>query len=227
MVEGRGDEREVAQWRRDRENWQVKLDRLAAERDRELARVASRYEEITPHSFPVAVIFVVPAAGGDPMRPRRASNGGSARVARREAHIEWLRLIEVSGPFLSVPVLTAEWPDLEPLDVRHRDALRRAHVDVAGRAATVQAWIAFVLEDLLGWQEAGPVRRRHGPRWPWTCPSTRRRSPRRSRSRDPASGEVRLLGLVSDGLPGGAGARVRLARDPRRPARPAVPRPRR
>ena len=44
VVEGRGDEREVAQFRRDRENWQVKLDSLAAKRDRELARVASRYD---------------------------------------------------------------------------------------------------------------------------------------------------------------------------------------
>jgi superfamily II DNA or RNA helicase len=60
VLEGRGDEREIAQWRRDRENWQVKLDTLAASRDRELARVASRYEQITPHSFSVAVIFAVP-----------------------------------------------------------------------------------------------------------------------------------------------------------------------
>ena len=60
VVEGRGDEREIAQFRRDRENWEEKLDALAADRDRELARVASRYEEITPHSFPVAVIFAVP-----------------------------------------------------------------------------------------------------------------------------------------------------------------------
>jgi superfamily II DNA or RNA helicase len=60
VVEGRGDEREIAQWRRDRENWQVRLDELAAKRERELARVTSRYEQITPHSFPVAVIFAVP-----------------------------------------------------------------------------------------------------------------------------------------------------------------------
>ena len=60
VVEGRGDEREIAQYRRDRENWQAKLDDLAAKRDRELARVSSRYAEITPHSFPVAVIFAVP-----------------------------------------------------------------------------------------------------------------------------------------------------------------------
>lgn len=60
VVEGRGDEREIAQWRRDRDNWQVKLDELAVKRERELARVTARYEQITPHSFPVAVIFAVP-----------------------------------------------------------------------------------------------------------------------------------------------------------------------
>lgn len=60
VVEGRGDEREIAQWRRDRDNWQLRLDELAAKRERELARVAARYQEVTPHSFPVAVIFAVP-----------------------------------------------------------------------------------------------------------------------------------------------------------------------
>jgi hypothetical protein len=60
VVEGRGDEREIAQWRRDRENWEKRLRELESKRDAELARVASRYAEITPHSFPVAVIFAVP-----------------------------------------------------------------------------------------------------------------------------------------------------------------------
>jgi superfamily II DNA or RNA helicase len=60
VVEGRGDERELAQWRRDRDNWQRRLDDLAARRARELARVDARYAEITSHSFPVAVIFAVP-----------------------------------------------------------------------------------------------------------------------------------------------------------------------
>ena len=60
VAEGRGDERELAQWRRDRENWASKLDRLTAERERELARVSARYRDIRRHSFPVAVIFVVP-----------------------------------------------------------------------------------------------------------------------------------------------------------------------
>lgn len=60
VVEGRGDEREIAQYRRDKANWETKLNALTDRRDRELARVDTRYAEITPHSFPVAVIFVVP-----------------------------------------------------------------------------------------------------------------------------------------------------------------------
>jgi hypothetical protein len=60
VVEGRGDPEELKQYQRDRAQWEKKLTTLEGERDRELARVASRYSPITPHSFPVAVIFVVP-----------------------------------------------------------------------------------------------------------------------------------------------------------------------
>ena len=59
-VEGRGDEREIAQFRRDRQSWQDRLTRLEADRDRELERVGNRYRDVRHHSFPVAVIFVVP-----------------------------------------------------------------------------------------------------------------------------------------------------------------------
>jgi hypothetical protein len=50
------------------------------------------------------------------MSPRPQTSRGS----RRDAHIEWLKLIDISGPFLSVPVLIKEWPDLEPLDGAER-----------------------------------------------------------------------------------------------------------
>jgi superfamily II DNA or RNA helicase len=59
-VEGRGDEPEIAQFRRDRQSWQERLARLEGERDREVDRVAARYRDVRPHGFPVAVIFVVP-----------------------------------------------------------------------------------------------------------------------------------------------------------------------
>lgn len=51
---------ELEQFRRDRRSWQDRLDRLAAERDRELEAVAARYRDPKPHLFPVAVVFVVP-----------------------------------------------------------------------------------------------------------------------------------------------------------------------
>ncbi|WP_306369523.1 DISARM system SNF2-like helicase DrmD [Nocardiopsis sp. CC223A] len=51
---------EREQYRKDRMNWQKRLDSLAEERDRELAAIAARYAEPEPHRFPVAVVFVVP-----------------------------------------------------------------------------------------------------------------------------------------------------------------------
>lgn len=51
---------ELAQYRRDRQSWADRLAGLHAERDRELASIAARYRDPTPHRFPVAVVFVVP-----------------------------------------------------------------------------------------------------------------------------------------------------------------------
>ena len=91
------------------------------------------------------------------MSPARAPRGGragsSSGTARREAHLEWLRLIDVTGPFLSVPVLTREWPDLAPLESAARDRLRRAHADWQG-SGDAAPWVEFILRDLLGWGDA-------------------------------------------------------------------------
>jgi superfamily II DNA or RNA helicase len=51
---------EIAQYHRDREAWQRRLQRLEGERDLELAQIAARYADPKSHTFPVAVIFVVP-----------------------------------------------------------------------------------------------------------------------------------------------------------------------
>jgi hypothetical protein len=51
---------EIAQYHRDRRSWEERLRRLEGERDLELEQVAARYADPQPHSFPVAVIFVVP-----------------------------------------------------------------------------------------------------------------------------------------------------------------------
>lgn len=50
-----------AQYRRDRQSWQRRLDGLTPERDRERAAIADRYGKQEPHRFPVAVVFVVPS----------------------------------------------------------------------------------------------------------------------------------------------------------------------
>ncbi|WP_440065577.1 Eco57I restriction-modification methylase domain-containing protein [Streptosporangium sp. OZ121] len=75
-------------------------------------------------------------------------------------HQEWLSLVEVSGPFLSVPVLRSAWPELDSLNKAELDRLRLAHATwLAGRdqrdqAAVRRAWIGYVLRELLGWGDA-------------------------------------------------------------------------
>lgn len=78
-------------------------------------------------------------------------------------HRGWLALVEVSGPFLSLPVLRRAWPTLDALEPDKREALRRAHsewratsastdasADVAEKAQ--QVWLDYVLGDFLGWR---------------------------------------------------------------------------
>ena len=142
------------------------------------------------------------------MSPRPRASRGS----RREAHIEWLKLIDVSGPFLSVPVLTAEWPDLEPLDGAERDRLRRVHGDWQASGDRL-VWIAFVLEELLGWQ--GLVRRDDMDRLALPVAEHEAVITPSFTLTDPASGDVRLLGIISDDSPV---ARVRGSDWPATPA---------
>ncbi|MGH3719390.1 MAG: Eco57I restriction-modification methylase domain-containing protein [Pseudonocardiaceae bacterium] len=69
-----------------------------------------------------------------------------------EQHRNWLSLIEVSGPFLSLPVLRSTWPTLDPLDKPARERLRLEHTTwQADTAAGQRAWIDYVLRELLGW----------------------------------------------------------------------------
>ncbi|NKZ02878.1 Eco57I restriction-modification methylase domain-containing protein [Actinomadura latina] len=64
-------------------------------------------------------------------------------------HADWLSLIDVSGPFLSVPVLRRVWPALDALDKGARERLRQEHAALPGRP-----WIDYVLTELLGWDDA-------------------------------------------------------------------------
>lgn len=142
------------------------------------------------------------------MSPRPRMSRGS----RREAHIEWLKLIDVSGPFLSVPVLAAEWPDLEPLEPVMRDRLRRAHSDWQATGDR-SPWIDFVLEELLGWQ--GLVRRDGMESLALPVAEHETVITPSFTLNDPATGDVRLLGMISDDSPV---ARVRGSDWPATPA---------
>ena len=76
-------------------------------------------------------------------------------------HAEWLSLVEVSGPFLSMPVLLRVFPQgLEAHDPEHLRLLRMAHEEweenQSGRRpdpAIHRAWVRFVLTQTLGFPE--------------------------------------------------------------------------
>lgn len=88
--------------------------------------------------------------------PRRSTHRHASTTRDgSEQHRSWLGLIEVSGPFLSLPVLRAEWPDLDALDRPTRDRLRREHASWQSDPAAGQAaWTRYVLRELLGWGDA-------------------------------------------------------------------------
>ncbi|MGW7494625.1 Eco57I restriction-modification methylase domain-containing protein [Streptomyces luteogriseus] len=94
------------------------------------------------------------------MSPRRPMSSGVAAAKAQAAdgrrqHQEWLDLTEVSGPFLTMPVLLRAWPQLDTLEKDERARLRARHADwqtdtKAGR----DEWVAYVLGRLLGWDDA-------------------------------------------------------------------------
>jgi hypothetical protein len=71
-------------------------------------------------------------------------------------HAEWLSLVETSGPFLSMPVLTRVFPQgLDPRDAERSSRLREAYeewLDSGQKAAMHHAWIRQVLTGFLGYE---------------------------------------------------------------------------
>jgi hypothetical protein len=133
------------------------------------------------------------------MSPVRRRHGVTGQD-RRQAHIDWLKLIEVSGPFLSVPVLTAEWPDLEPLEVKARDRLRQEHRQWQERPVVHRDdWIRYVLDDLLGWQ--GAVQHHDLTRLTLDVPEHETAITPSFALTDPGTSDLRLLGLICEDSP--------------------------
>ncbi|TVT30039.1 hypothetical protein FNH05_29660, partial [Amycolatopsis rhizosphaerae] len=72
-----------------------------------------------------------------------------------QQHRDWLGMVEISGPFLSLPVLRSVWPTLDPVDKKQRERLRVAHAEwLADPAGQQHEWLRFVLNELLGWGDA-------------------------------------------------------------------------
>ncbi len=75
-------------------------------------------------------------------------------MSNKRLHTEWLSLTEVSGPFLTLPVLERVFPQgLEAHDPESYRTLRMAYEEWEegqGRPALDRAWIQFVLAQVLG-----------------------------------------------------------------------------
>ena len=164
----------------------------------------------------------------DPTRRRRQSHAPDGATQHRG----WLGLVEISGPFLSLPVLRQAWPTLDALERPTREALRREHAiwrdaPEAGQAA----WVRWVLAGLLGWgnelresaDELDDLAIDVAEHETRVVPFIRARRARRGRqARDD---EGARAGLPARVLPDGAGARLAMGGDLRRSGRRAVPAP--
>ncbi|MGO9113492.1 MAG: hypothetical protein ACLP9L_30035 [Thermoguttaceae bacterium] len=79
-------------------------------------------------------------------------------MSNKRHHTEWLSLVEVSGPFLTMPVLERAFPNgLDAHDPEHARLLRTAYdewqANQAGRRpsqAVHNAWLKFILTQTLG-----------------------------------------------------------------------------
>ncbi|MFD0883227.1 hypothetical protein ACFQ08_01430, partial [Streptosporangium algeriense] len=122
--------------------------------------------------------------------------------SRDAGHQEWLSLVEVSGPFLSLPVLRSAWPSLDSLDKRRRERLRIEHATWQA-GGDRRAWIGYVLRELLRWDDAVHIGGLDAltvqvPEHDTSItPSFALAVPRQ----EPKPDTIRLLGMVSKGHP--------------------------
>ncbi|WP_328440590.1 hypothetical protein OHA71_32895 [Streptomyces sp. NBC_00444] len=105
------------------------------------------------------------------MSPRPAAKGRSRGLAiavaqandGRRQHLDWLNLVEVSGPFLTLPVLLSVWNPLDALEKPQRERLKRKHaVWQKDQRSGRDEWIEYVLGDLLEWGDALVLRESGG-----------------------------------------------------------------
>ncbi|MFJ2198472.1 Eco57I restriction-modification methylase domain-containing protein [Streptomyces violaceusniger] len=95
-----------------------------------------------------------PRSGG--RRPSAAANRIAKAADGKQQHLNWLNLTEVSGPFLTLPVLLRNWPQLEGVPKERRADIRLHHgiwQDDRKGAGRLD-WIGFLLRNLLEWDDA-------------------------------------------------------------------------
>ncbi|MFJ2751009.1 Eco57I restriction-modification methylase domain-containing protein [Streptomyces sp. NPDC087297] len=86
---------------------------------------------------------------------RGRTRSGAPAPDGRQDHLDWLSLVDVSGPFLTLPVLLKTWPQLDSIDKPLRARVRYEHgVWQSDPVAGQRAWTDFVLNELLGWGDA-------------------------------------------------------------------------
>ena len=72
-----------------------------------------------------------------------------------KTHSDWLSLIEISGPFVSIPILAEVFPqgveDVAPEAARSLKADYEFWQENADDPAVHSAWVRLVLESLLGY----------------------------------------------------------------------------
>ncbi|MFJ2826415.1 Eco57I restriction-modification methylase domain-containing protein [Streptomyces sp. NPDC087263] len=83
---------------------------------------------------------------------RGRARSGAPLPDGKQQHLDWLSLVDVSGPFLTLPVLLKIWPQLDSIDKPMRTQLRYEHgVWLSDQEVGQEAWIHFLLSELLGW----------------------------------------------------------------------------
>lgn len=76
-------------------------------------------------------------------------------ISASRHHVDWLSLVEVSGPFISLPVLLKAFPQgLEPRDPSQAKAVRAAFDEWQGNPTAPgrqRAWLLYILTAVLGY----------------------------------------------------------------------------
>lgn len=65
-----------------------------------------------------------------------------------EDHQDWLALVDISGPFLALPVLSRVWSTLEAVEPAWWPRIKAAHLDIDDDPGE---WIEFLVRRLCGW----------------------------------------------------------------------------